>query len=258
MQRKAISIMGVTVDNLTTEEALQAASRLITEPRFHHVVTPGPEFLLEATAHPTFRRILNDADLSLADGMGLHVGARLQGDQLQQRIPGVDFVNDLMRSAGEQGWSVFLFGGGPGVAEWAAQTLVATNPGLKVVGVESGFRGPWQKVHDRRVLERIHQAKPTILLVALGAPKQELWIDRHRPGLHDVRLAMGVGRTFDYLAGTVRRPPQFIRRVGFEWLYTYLTAGQHYQPQFRRQRVRNATWRFMIELMKHRYAKRTR
>ncbi len=250
MSRSTIRILDVTIDTLTPAEALARAERLVDQGGFHQVVTPGPEFLLEATAHERFRRILNQADLSLPDGFGLHLGARLSGQRLRQRVPGVDFFLDLLRRAEQRGWTVFLFGGRPGVAEQAVQRLNRRYPRLRLVGFESGHRGPWQQLHDRRVLEKIHLAKPDILLVALGAPKQELWIDRHRRGLHDVKLAVGVGRTFEYLAGTIRRSPAVMRRMGLEWLYTYLTAGRYYQPELRRRRVQNATWRFLIEVLR--------
>lgn len=254
MSRNTLRLLDVSVDNLNRAEAMQRAEELLDQPRFHQVVTPGPEFLLEAMAHPKFRDVLNRADLSLADGFGLHVGARLTGQHLRARLPGVDFIHDVMKLAAERQARVFLFGGAAGVAERAGKKLLSLYPGLNIVGLESGWRGNWTKVDDRRVVERIHLAQPDILLVALGAPKQELWIDQHRQALHRVRLAIGVGRTFDYLAGTIKRAPPMMRRTGLEWLHTYLLAGQYYQPQLRRQRVTNATVRFMIEVLKHRHA----
>lgn len=256
MERRTIRILDVTVDNLTRAEAITQAEHFLDEPRLHHIVTPGPEFLLEATAHPRFRKILQAADLSLADGFGLHIGARMTGQRLRQRIPGADFVLDLMAVAERRKSRVFLFGAQIGVAEAAAMRLLQIYPMLDIVGTESGSRGSWSPVNDRRIVERIHIAKPDILLVALGAPKQELWIHRHRAALHQVKIAMGVGRTFDYLAGTIPRAPKIFRDTGLEWLHTYLNAGRYYQPQHRRQRVTNATYRFIIELIKHRRAPR--
>ncbi|MEK7637735.1 MAG: WecB/TagA/CpsF family glycosyltransferase [Patescibacteria group bacterium] len=257
MHRQTLRLLDVTIDNVTRPEALARAAGWLHETRFHHIVTPGAEFLLEATAHAKFRDILNRADLSLPDGMSLHLGARLTGQKLRQRIPGADFVLDLMGLAAQRGSRVFMFGGKTGVAEQAGEKLLTMWPALNIVGVESGSRGHWSKLQDHRIIERIHLAKPDILLVALGAPKQELWIDRHRPALHHVKIAMGVGRTFDYLAGTIKRAPAVMRQTGFEWLHTYLTAAQYHQPQFRRQRVTNATYRFIIELIKHRRARRS-
>ena len=256
MVRKTIRLLDVTIDNLLPAEALKRAQQFLDEPRFHHVVTPGPEFLLEAAAHQKFRDILNQADLALADGFGLHIGARLTGQKLMRRIPGADFVMLLMGLANKNDSRVFLFGGRPGVAERAGEKLLQIYPKLNFVGVESGWRGHWSKLGDQRIVERIHLAKPDILLVALGAPKQELWIAKNRNTLHDVRIAMGVGRTFDYLAGDIKRAPKIMRSTGLEWLHTYLNAGKFYEPGHRRQRITNATYRFMIELVKHRRAQR--
>lgn len=256
MERSTIRILDVTIDNVTNEQALARAEAFLNEPSFHHIVTPGPEFVLEATAHPKFQEILNRADLSIADGFGLHIGARMTGQKLRQRIPGYDFILDLMNIAERRKSRIFLFGGSPEhIVEHAAKKLLQLHPGLAIVGLEARSRGSWTKVDDRRVVERIHMAQPDILLVALGAPKQELWIDRHRAALHNVKIAMGVGRSFDYLSGVVQRAPKVMRSTGLEWLHTYLNAGKYYQPGFRRQRITNATYRFMIELVQHRHAK---
>lgn len=258
MTHRSIRLFDVRIDDVTMTEAMAQAASWLRGHSLHHLVTPGPEFLLESTAHPAFRRILNQADLSLPDGTGLYLAARLSGQPLHGRITGVDFVSALMATAARLGSRVFLYGGRPGAAERAAERLLGQHPGLAIVGAESGWRGSWQKLNDQRVLEKIHLARPDILLVALGAPKQELWIDRHRRALHNVKIAIGVGRTFEYLAGFVRRAPAAMRRLGLEWLHTWLTAGQHYQPHQRRQRILNATWHFSREFARrYFYAKKS-
>ncbi len=250
MSGSKISLLNVKINNLTMAEALGQAKEFLATKKFHHIVTPGPEFLLEASANPEFRRILNQADLALPDGMGLHVGSRLTGQRLKSRVPGIDFVEQLFSLAEREKKSVFLFGGAPGTAEKAARRIILRYPKLKIVGIESGFRGPWQKVHDDRVVNRIHLAKPDILIVALGFPKQELWIDRHHAALHDVAIVIGVGRTLEYLAGTIQRAPTVMRKAGLEWLHTYLNAGKYYQGKFRRQRVSNATAHFLLAVLR--------
>lgn len=251
MTRQTIRLLDVTIDALTLPQAVDRAKAFIQAGGFHHIVTPGPEFLLEATAHARFRKILNQADLALPDGMGVVIGSRLTGQRLRHRVPGVDFVEALLDQADVHGWSVFLYGGRHPVAEQAAEKIQRRWRHLKIVGLESETRGAWSKIPTSHVVERIHLAKPDILLVALGAPKQELWIDRHRTALHEVKVAIGVGRTFEYLAGTVKRAPAHIRRLGLEWLVTYLTAERYYQPQLRRQRVKNATLHFIWEILQH-------
>lgn len=254
MTRPKIQLLNVTIDNVTMTEALARAKSFLHAGRFHHIVTPGPEFLLEATAHPRFRHILDQADLALPDGMGLHIGARFTQQKLLTRVPGADFVEELLTLAAREGKSVFLFGGAPETADRAARNILRRHPHLKVVGIESGYRGPWQKLHDGRVLEKIHLAKPDILIVALGFPKQELWINEHRAALRHVSIAIGVGRTLEYLAGTIKRAPAIMRATGFEWLHTWLNAGRYHHGKFRRQRVGNATVRFLLTVVRRRHA----
>lgn len=250
-KKSTASILGVKVQYHTMDSAIRLAGEYLGGNQFHQAVTIGPEFILEATAHPKFKTILNNADLVLVDGVGLKIAAFITGQAIPPRVTGVDFTQQLIKLAAHTEKSVFLFGGRPGVAERTARSLIKQYPKLRIVGVENGSRGTWQKIHDRRIAEKIHLAKPHILLVAMGAPKQELWIAKHRHWLHDVRIAVGVGRTFDYLAGDIKLPPTIMRRVGLEWLYTYLYANKLYQPGLRRQRVRNATYHFLKEVVRH-------
>ncbi len=255
MPKPTHTMLDVRIDDLSLGEAVDRAEQMIRSGGFHQVVTPGPEFLLEASQHPKFLKILNQSDLSLPDGMGLWVGSRLIRQPLKHRVPGVDFVLALLERATQRGYSVFLYGGAPGIAERASVALKRTYPKLHIAGFESGYRGWWQRLADHRVIEKIHRAKPDILLVALGAPKQELWIAQHRQALHQVKLAIGIGRTFDYLAGAIQRPPRWVRAGGLEWLWTWLQAGKFHDPRHRRQRVYNATWNFVRTLLHRHYGR---
>ena len=252
--------MDVVIDNLTIDEVRRIAEQYLSSHRFHHIVTPGPEFLLESSANPEFKRILSHSDLSLADGVGLNFAALMSQQRFPHRITGVDFTEELLKITAFRHARIFLFGGKTGVAEKAAIEIKSQHPGVVMAGYESGFRGPWQKMYDTQLIRKIHIARPDILLVGLGAPKQELWIDQHRRDLHRVGIVMGVGRTLDYIARVITRPPAAWRRSGFEWLYTYLHANQFnqqigHQSAIRRQRVKNATLHFMIEVIKHTNAK---
>jgi len=247
--RRDHKLLGVHIDDISLDEALRISEAWLREGGLHQVATVGPEFILEATANPTFLRIINSSALSLPEGIGVKVGFMLSGHRHRHRVPGVTYVAGLMSLAAHHGRSVFLYGGAPGVAADAARELLRRYPGLKIAGVESGTRHIWGRVPDHRIAERIHHAKPDILLVALGAPKQELWIDRHRDALHDVKIAIGVGRTFDYLSGRVPEPPAWVRRFGVEWLHTFVNAGRLHQPKMRRQRVKNATFHFLRHVL---------
>jgi N-acetylglucosaminyldiphosphoundecaprenol N-acetyl-beta-D-mannosaminyltransferase len=207
-------------------------------------VTPGPEFILESTAHPKFREILQRSDLSIPDGIGLKLGSLLRGPRIHHRITGVDYVHQLMRVADREGYRVFFLGAAHGVAEQAFIRFHETFPNLQLAGTEILRRGPWGRISNQRIAERIRRSRADILLVALGFPRQELWIDQHRDQLGSVKLAVGVGRTFDYVAGTIRRPPRLLRILGFEWLATWFGASHHFQAKQRRKRVWNAVWHY--------------
>lgn len=256
MADRQVALLDVRIDDCSLDEAIARVERFFHEPRLHQIVTPGPEFLLEARENPSFREVLKQSDLAIPDGFGLKVAAGLIGQPLRNRVPGVDFVLALLEWAAKHHKRVFLYGAQPGVAEKATINLLRRYPGLAIVGHESGYRGVWQQLKDHQIIHKIHRAKPDILLVALGAPRQELWIAKHRKAFHQVTIAVGVGRTFDYLSGHVQRPPAIVRRFGFEWLYTYLNAKQLHRPELRRQRVHNATWHFLKAVFSHHYGRK--
>jgi len=147
----------------------------------------------------------------------------------------MDFLTALLKRAAEKGWKVFLYGGRAGIAERAAQRLWRSFPQLKIVGVESGWRS-WSRLSDRTIRRRIRQSQADILLVALGAPRQELWIDRHRSEFGSVCLAVGVGGAFDFWSGAVRRAPLRWQRLGLEWVWRFLL-----EPRKRWRRIQTAT-----------------
>lgn len=252
---KQQQFFGINVDDVTYNEALQQTKEFLLSSRFHHVVTVGPEFLLEARDNAKFANVLNRADLSVPDGIGLLIIGRLIGKKLRQRVTGIDLTMFLARQASEQRKSMFLLGGNPGVAESAARTLHARFPDLRIAGTSTFplfSRDEWNALstnkdsiaESERVLEAIAKAQPDILLVAFGAPQQDIWIDTFRQRMPSVRIAMGVGGTFDVLAGNVRRAPFLLQKLGLEWLWRLLL-----QPR-RLGRILRATILFPIAVLK--------
>jgi N-acetylglucosaminyldiphosphoundecaprenol N-acetyl-beta-D-mannosaminyltransferase len=179
------------------------------------VATVNPEFVMRAQADEHFRGVLEAADLCLADGIGVVWAMRRQGCRNQQRVAGSDLVPGLAKLCATRGWRPFLLGARPGVAAEAAQRLQESVPGLQVAGCHGGSPDPED---DEESLRRIRGSGADLLLVAYGHPRQELWIERNRSRL-DVPVAVGVGGAFDFLAGRVRRAPQFVRRAHLEWLW---------------------------------------
>lgn len=207
------AILGVGVDGLTLEQAVERALRLMDERRGAYVCTPNPEMLWLCRRDGTLRGIVNAADMILPDGVGVLLGARLLGRPLPERVTGYDFACALMaRMHGR----VFLLGGKPGVAERAARTIRTRFPAATVAGVCDGYSG-----EDDGLIRRIEAAEPELLLVCLGMGKQERFMAQLAGNGH-IGLMAGLGGTLDVLAGDIPRAPALFIRCRLEWLYRLL------------------------------------
>ncbi|MDR0839540.1 MAG: WecB/TagA/CpsF family glycosyltransferase [Oscillospiraceae bacterium] len=213
-----IDVLGVGFDDLTASEAASAAvchfSGGAAAPAY--AVTPNPEIVWLARKNSALRDAISGAALVLPDGIGIVYGARILGTPLKERVPGIDFAAALLASLAERGGGVYLLGAKPGVAETAGDKLRETYPGLVIAGTRDGYFED-----DAAVIAEINAKAPDLLLVCLGAPKQELWIAKNIAGLA-VGLAIGLGGALDVWAGTVKRAPERWRRLGLEWLYRLL------------------------------------
>lgn len=209
-----VRILGVRVDCLDMSEALERLEHFVDEGGLHLVATVNPEFVMLAQKDEDFARVLASAQLCLADGTGVVWAARRQGCALGDPVAGVDLVEPIAAMCERRGFRLFLLGAMPGVADQLAGQLRAAHPRLAVVA-HSGAPDP---SHDAEILKLIQDHRPDVLLVAYGAPAQELWINRLRDRLQ-VAVAIGVGGAFDYLTGRVPRAPAWMRRAGLEWLH---------------------------------------
>ncbi|HLQ33396.1 MAG TPA: WecB/TagA/CpsF family glycosyltransferase [Chloroflexota bacterium] len=209
---RAVCFLGVRVDDVTIDQAVEVISGFIEAGRPRQVVTINPEFVIAARRQPDFKAVLDAADLCVPDAVGLQWGSRVLGKPLQGRVPGVDLVWRLAGLAAERGWSIFLLGGFDGVGQRTAERFVEAYPGLRIAGTYEGHPG------DSEAVERVKAARPELLLVAYGAPAQDLWIARHKDELR-VPVSMGVGGSFDYIAGRAQRAPAWLRQIGLEWLH---------------------------------------
>jgi N-acetylglucosaminyldiphosphoundecaprenol N-acetyl-beta-D-mannosaminyltransferase len=196
-----IDILGVKIDNLTMDEALERIGQFLNSKSQHYIVLPYSEFIVRAQKDEEFRGILNKADLSLCESKGLWFVSGFLGKPLKESIAGVDLINKLR---GE----IFLLGGKRGVAEKVKEKLSA-----KVIDTEHGYQ------NLDKVIEKINKAKPNILLVGLGSPKQEKWIYKNLKKMPNVKVAVGVGGAFDFISGQVKRAPKFLQKIGLEWLW---------------------------------------
>ena len=206
-------ILGIQFDNLTREEAARRGAELLEEDRFHYVVTPNPEFILAAEGDGEFRAVLNGADLVLPDGIGVVYSARILGRPLQGRVPGIEFAEDMLACLNGTGGRLYLLGAKPGVAEEAGRRILERYPNLTLCGTQDGYFKD-----EEAALLKVAAARPDLLFVCLGAPKQEKWMARW--GRHTrARLAIGLGGAMDVFAGSVERAPESWRKLGLEWAY---------------------------------------
>ena len=207
-------VLGVRVDCLDMGSALGEIERFVDQGGPHLVATVNPEFVMRAQGDREFARVLDSAALCLADGTGVVWAARRMGCTLAGPVAGADLVEPLSALCARRGFPLFLLGAKPGVADELAAQLSEANPGLLV----AAYAGGPSPSFDVETLELVHAHKTDVLLVAFGAPAQELWIDRLKDRL-GVAVAVGVGGSFDYLTGRMPRAPVWMRRAGLEWLH---------------------------------------
>ena len=206
-------ILGLQFDDLTLDEAAQAGAEFLNSTGFHYVVTPNPEFILAAETDLEFKTILNQADLVLPDGIGVVYSAKILGTPLKGRVPGIDFASKMLEVLNETGGRLFLLGAKPGVAEQAGERILEQHPNIVLCGTQDGYFKD-----EQDVVRKVADARPDLLFVCLGAPKQEKWIARWGM-LTGAKLAIGLGGALDVFAGNVERAPEAWQKAGMEWAY---------------------------------------
>jgi N-acetylglucosaminyldiphosphoundecaprenol N-acetyl-beta-D-mannosaminyltransferase len=226
---------------------------MLNEPREHLIATVNSEFIVAAQHDRDFLELLQKTDLNLPDGHGVLLAARLQGDRLPERVTGVDFTVDLCGLCAELGLPVFFLGGERrNVAERAAAAMRARFPGLSISAHEGGQVRKDEQGRLRCSAEAMataREARAAVILVAFSHGRQEKWCRDNAPDLPDARLLMGVGGTFDFLAGDVRRAPAIFRSFHAEWLWRLLLEPRRWR------RIWTATFVFQYLAAKARYAK---
>ena len=217
-KNKELKIFGLTLDSLTAEQVLTKIKET-AKPLW--IVTANPEILLEARRDKTYADILRQADLRLVDGFGIQLMATLCSYRVH-RVPGVDLAEKIVDLAAQQGWRVGLFGGGVlKSAQPAADVLRQKYPNIQIMA-ENGGRVDNQGSDDAIGEEARHRMimfAPEVLLVALGHPKQDRWIVNHAADFPGLKVIIGLGGTFDYWAGAIKRAPLWMRQIGLEWLW---------------------------------------
>ena len=209
------TLLGVPIDPLTQEAAVEWVARAIDEGRPRLVISVNPERIMHARRDPEFAAVLADADLALADGAGVLWAARRLGHSLPERVAGVDFVRALAARGAADGWRFFFLGGGPGVAEAAGRALQQMYPGFILAGTHAGSP---DLSADSASLAAVRSSGAQVLLLAYGAAAEEAWLARNL-GRSGATIGMGVGGALDFISGRARRAPPWMRDRGLEWLH---------------------------------------
>lgn len=225
-----INILGVAFDALTLGEAEERADALLCSGAGGYIVTANPEIVLRCREDAAYAAAVNGAKLVLADGVGDLCAARILGTPLPGRVAGSDLVPRLLARLAERGGSVFLYGARPGVAERAGESLQSACPGLRIAGTENGYISD-----ETALLEALEREKPDLLLLGLGAPRQELWMAKNRQRTPAVMI--GVGGLLDVFAGDIPRAPEAWQRLGLEWLYRLLREPRRFKRVIRLPKI---------------------
>jgi len=213
--RKVVDIAGINIDDITMEQAVERVYEFISSNENHSIYTPNAEIMMDGITNKYLNQVLNTADMLVADGAGVVLASKILGREVTQKVSGVDLVKNLLKSSAKRPIKFFLFGGKPGIADTANAHILCDYPGARVVGTRNGYFTPED---DEKTIDEINSSGADVLLVCLGAPKQELWIHENKDKLK-VKVCLGVGGTLDILAGNVKLAPDFFRNNGLEWLY---------------------------------------
>lgn len=215
--RDTITILGIPIDRITKKESGEITEKLIKESNksCKMIFAPNVEFIMYAQKDKEYYDLLRKSDLSTPDSIGIMMGAKLQNKQFKERIPGQAYFREIIELSNQKGYSIYLLGGEEGIAQQAKENLKKIYPNVNIVGTHHGY---FEEQEEKEVINEINQLQPNILFVALGAPRQEKWIAKHKEELK-VDVATGQGGTYDYEAGKIKRAPKFIQKIGMEWLW---------------------------------------
>lgn len=237
----SVSLFGMQVHVVRERDVIDELERWIAEPftTLRYVVTPNVQHTMVFQENADFREAYAQAALVIADGLPLVVSSRLFGTPLPERVAGSDLLPLLFeRARPERSPSVFLLGAAPGIGERAADEVRRRWQHVRIAGTYSppfGFER--DDAENERILELVREAEPDVLVVGLGAPKQELWTYRFRHQLR-AKVALCIGGSIDFLAGTKARAPRWMRRVGLEWVHRAATEPKRLGPRYAQHAVR--------------------
>lgn len=215
LMKKAINILGVPVTPFSMEEAVSFLMDRIAKKMPTQVVTANAEIIMMARNDKRYGTLLQQADLVLADGAGTVWAGRTLGYEVPERVAGFDLFVELIKKSAGEGIKLYFFGAAPGIAEAAKAKAEMLAPGVSIVGTRNGY---FSETDIEEIIDEINASGAQILFAALGAPKQEYWLRDHAKQLRPL-IRIGLGGSFDVLAGKTTRAPHWMQKASLEWLY---------------------------------------
>ena len=245
MRPERVDILGVPVDCVDMQGAVAVIEEMVAGDHPQYVIAVNPEKVVKAWQDPELLAQLQGAGLLIPDGIGVVIGTRLLNSARMSRVPGSELMPEICKRAAEKGYRIFLFGADPIVNQRAREVILERYPGIQIVGNHDGY------VTDEDmpfIIDEINASGAEILFIALGSPKQELWMKKYL-GYTDVKVCQGVGGTFDVIAGKGKRAPLIFRKMHLEWFYRLLSNPRRLLRQ-------TALPKFMMAVLKEKYLPR--
>ena len=225
-RKTSVEILGVRINTYTKSQVFSIVESFIRSRKPHLIWTTNVDHLIKLTRDGKFRDIYEAANLVLADGMPLVWVSRLFGRSIPERVTGIDFLEQFAPIAAKKGYTYFFLGGNEAILNKAKAVLQNKHPNLRIFSYSPSYSKRWPKKENRAIVAAIKKARPDILFVGVGAPKQEKWIYRNWQKFH-VPVAMGVGGAFEMVAGVKKRAPDWMQNAGLEWFYRFLQDPRH-------------------------------
>lgn len=220
-----INIHGVKIHNVSMQEAVETVLNWVSGSSIHAVYTPNAEIIMQAQRNTDLKNILNEAGLLIPDGAGVILGAKMLKTPLKEKVSGIDLIKNLFKASAGKNISYYILGGKPGVAEMAAVNIMSDYGKVNIKGYTHGY---FSAEEEDALIENINRLKPDVLIVGLGVPRQEIWIDQNMYRLN-CKVCIGVGGSIDVLAGTVALAPEIMRKAGLEWLFRLVREPKRYK-----------------------------
>lgn len=215
-----VEVLGMPVDCVNMAEAVDTVDLMVVGDHPNTIIAINPEKVIKAMQDTQLFGWLNDAGLVIPDGIGIVVAAKLLNKVKIERVPGSELMPAICERSVEKGYKLFLYGASPETIEKTVAELKNNYPGIQIAGFQHGYL-PEEKMPN--LIGQINESEANILFVALGSPRQELWMDSYLGQLKNIRVCQGVGGTFDVIAGTVKRAPKLFIKMNGEWLYRLLS-----------------------------------